>query len=649
MNPQMMIAITGKNMAKPAFDQVVTDAGRAAQAVNDNGRGMADAMSGASFQTANLAAQFNDIGVMLASGQSPLLLALQQGTQISQVLGPMGAQQAVKSLGAAFVSLFNPISLVTIGTIAAGAALFQYFTSLNTDGKASTEVIKEQNDLLRQVAENWGDAVPALKAYVDELDRAAKVADLNEATDIGVDRIFEGLRGQLSDWRAELAAARIDIQAFGGDAQEIDKLQSAFVALEAKMRDGTATLADLEAVQSALASTTGAETVPSLLGFSAILQAVAGQLAEAAAKAATLRAERDALLMAGPDPSTFYDQRDFIAEQERVNGLTSEQLALEREVARVKSEAKSADVVISEQQALTLAQQRLAAEERRAKIASDSKAGTKAAAEIDREAQAVKDLIEQLEFEQSLIGLTNTEKTIQNALRQAGATATDEERRRIAELIIVTEQQQAAQKLLTDQWAKYGQIGPTAVRGVAGALKDLKLEASEVSSIMDGLIDRALDMAINGVFDMFSGGGGGNLLMGLLGLGGKAAGGIGGGVSGGYYPGLTGPSLPSFDGGGSTGAGARTGGIDGKGGFIAILHPNEDVIDHAAGGAPGARKIEVHVHQDGNHDGPPEASVTSSGGTDIVRVLVGSMKEQFASGTMDGLMEGLYGLKRVGR
>lgn len=38
--------------------------------------------------------------------------------------------------------------------------------------------------------------------------------------------------------------------------------------------------------------------------------------------------------------------------------------------------------------------------------------------------------------------------------------------------------------------------------------------------------------------------------------------------------------LGSFDGGGFTGSGNRTGGVDGKGGFPAILHPNETVIDH---------------------------------------------------------------------
>lgn len=40
----------------------------------------------------------------------------------------------------------------------------------------------------------------------------------------------------------------------------------------------------------------------------------------------------------------------------------------------------------------------------------------------------------------------------------------------------------------------------------------------------------------------------------------------------------------SFEGGGFTGRGARSGGVDGRGGFPAILHPNETVIDHEGGG-----------------------------------------------------------------
>lgn len=46
-------------------------------------------------------------------------------------------------------------------------------------------------------------------------------------------------------------------------------------------------------------------------------------------------------------------------------------------------------------------------------------------------------------------------------------------------------------------------------------------------------------------------------------------------------------SLFSFDGGGFTGTGARSGGLDGKGGFMALLHPNETVTDHTKGQSTG--------------------------------------------------------------
>lgn len=45
--------------------------------------------------------------------------------------------------------------------------------------------------------------------------------------------------------------------------------------------------------------------------------------------------------------------------------------------------------------------------------------------------------------------------------------------------------------------------------------------------------------------------------------------------------------VPSANGGGFTGRGARSGGVDGKGGFPAILHPNETVIDHTKGQSGG--------------------------------------------------------------
>lgn len=57
-------------------------------------------------------------------------------------------------------------------------------------------------------------------------------------------------------------------------------------------------------------------------------------------------------------------------------------------------------------------------------------------------------------------------------------------------------------------------------------------------------------------------------------------------------------SLLSFDGGGSTGSGSRSGGLDGKGGFMAMLHPQETVVDHTKGQniQQGTQQIELILH-----------------------------------------------------
>lgn len=61
--------------------------------------------------------------------------------------------------------------------------------------------------------------------------------------------------------------------------------------------------------------------------------------------------------------------------------------------------------------------------------------------------------------------------------------------------------------------------------------------------------------------------------------------------------------LKGFAGGGWTGSGPRSGGLDGMGGFPAILHPQETVIDHARGQAAanqnGRVEVEVFVRDDG--------------------------------------------------
>jgi len=81
-------------------------------------------------------------------------------------------------------------------------------------------------------------------------------------------------------------------------------------------------------------------------------------------------------------------------------------------------------------------------------------------------------------------------------------------------------------------------------------------------------------------------------VLGIFGGGASGAAGAGGGFSGGGGYGQSAPQLftggsifdtpfSTFSGGGYTGDAPRVGGLDGEGGFMAMLHPQETVIDHA--------------------------------------------------------------------
>lgn len=114
----------------------------------------------------NLVANFNDIGVMLAAGQNPLQLAIQQGTQITQVFGNMGAASAVKAVGQAFLAMVSPLNLITIGGIAAGAAMLQWLTSAGEETLTLDDRLQDLSDAVDRYAKAAEAArMPSEKLY----------------------------------------------------------------------------------------------------------------------------------------------------------------------------------------------------------------------------------------------------------------------------------------------------------------------------------------------------------------------------------------------------------------------------------------------------------------------------------------------------
>ena len=135
------------------------------RAANQN----ATAFKALSGQTGNIAAQFQDIGVQLAGGQSPFLIALQQGTQLSSVLGSVGggARGVGAALASAFGSLLSPVSLLTIGIIAAGGALLQFFMTASVDGKKAEQAMKDFDAIVEKIGQTSASTAAQLKEMLN--------------------------------------------------------------------------------------------------------------------------------------------------------------------------------------------------------------------------------------------------------------------------------------------------------------------------------------------------------------------------------------------------------------------------------------------------------------------------------------------------
>ena len=157
---------------------------------------------------------------------------------------------------------------------------------------------------------------------------------------------------------------------------------------------------------------------------------------------------------------------------------------------------------------------------------------------------------------------------------------------------LVNTKKQLEEQILAQDKAKEsaeqlaGSIASSLTDSLRGLIDGSMSAEEALSSAFQGIADAFLDMAmkmiqewlfmkmIGLVSGMFGGGGGGGGgLFGAAASPGGAAGvaGIGGGGLG---------NLFSASGGGYTGNAPRTGGVDGRGGFPAILHPQETVIDH---------------------------------------------------------------------
>lgn len=173
---------------------------RAAQQMLVGQRRIGQTAQQANAHLANLGFQANDIFMMMAAGQNPLMLAIQQGNQVSQVFGMMRAegQKLGPAIRGSLLSIVSPLSLVTVGVIALGAYAVQAFMGSGDAALGFDERLKNLNETMSSLRSNskllfdnglsdrfgalQGQARQLLDALV-ALDRASELKQLRETLD----------------------------------------------------------------------------------------------------------------------------------------------------------------------------------------------------------------------------------------------------------------------------------------------------------------------------------------------------------------------------------------------------------------------------------------------------------------------------------
>ncbi|RSC31097.1 phage tail protein [Agrobacterium sp. FDAARGOS_525] len=513
--------------------------------------------SGNSFNTANIAAQFQDIGVTAAMGMSPIQIALQQGTQLSAVLQQIkdSGQGVGQGLAAAFASVISPLSLVTIGVIAAGTAAFQYFSTIMSEGDKSAEVLKEQAALIAAVAERWGDAVPALRDYADQLKRAQDNADLTKGADIVNTNTLADVRKEVESTRATIADLVSQLQSAGEEADVIKNLQSAFNDFAKAAEEGKAQTEDVDRVQAALSAAINSTGIPALAEFAKYFSTLSAAALTAADSVQKVNEVTSVATSRINDPRTW-----------RGAGQQDSQFGADATIQGTQfplpdsgptPERRPSDLDTDKNRGFGTPKRARAPK----KTASDRFA---------EDLQAVRDRTEALRQEMNLIGLSNEAQVKRRTaldLEQKALADLREEARKKGEKdlesitlspdkIAAIEQESAAYARQSEALRKaqeeqqklneWNNVARDATRGFIDDLIHGESAADAFAGALSRIADALLDDVLNSIFKVNNAaGGGGGFLSGLFSL-------FGGGAS--RYAGLSGGL---FSEGGFTGPGGK--------------------------------------------------------------------------------------------
>ncbi|MDA7931785.1 hypothetical protein N9B42_02335 [Akkermansiaceae bacterium] len=519
--------------------------------------------------------QVQDIAVQLQMGQNAMLVFGQQGSQIASLFGPHGAIiGALLAVGAAVATSFIPSM------------------------KKSSDETKTLSDRINDLNEELKDITESQRRYLLG-QQAIKSAKLK-------DDLVEDLQA-LVDLRKGFVAAKASIAAYENSTETAGAEQYALSQAQEEAHETVRTFASRQVELQAAVDTTNQELEESSQAYKDLKDSSAAASREYKKVLNDLKSQVEQLNLSGDALFIYQQQQKGASEADVIAALELHK--------KIEAHKKATKEVIDGLQAETDERNKLEAQKKRQKEADDKKAKSDA----ERRLQQVENIRKSHLDETAAISQKYKDQRaiIDLAMKDEGADqamlAELRAQTQIEEQEALAEHLEAKDKLMQEFFDKETERREKdaehqkkmemqkkelalATVGVYGAMADQIAAAMEDGSgaqkamflVAKGLAVAEAIINANLAYTKTIG------QFGAAGIPMAEAVRASGYVSAGL---IAGQAIASFEGGGMTGSGVRSGGMDGKGGRLAMVHPNEKITDLQKGqGSNNVVNVNFSIH-----------------------------------------------------
>lgn len=533
--------------------------------------------------------QVGDFIVQVQSGQSVLVALGQQGSQLAGIFGPTGA------VVGAFIAAATAFGMIAVAASKAKKSMSDVQDLSKTFAPATktmTDAIKNQRMEIFKLVNGIEDSNEAIGKQALEYQKALQSANKFLDSQDGLSRMqrlrangikvlgFQLVKGdkerveQLEKQNEIYAKLQDQAEKLKAKEEKRKKFLEEQLELKQKFLDAGKDILDQEAAQSLAANVAAANEEEKL---SLLRERVAGTMTAAEAEEQALRQKLRLEYFLLDNADELIEKR---VEQLREERSLSEELKEQLRILKLQEEFLTVTQRMQEGSPAARAMRKYAG---RGTISNkDPIFGTgpregQSIYKEPRKTKAIKDplqeLMKNLMLQKRLFGVEEDRASVMKALGESYSKYTPEQ---IDSAIKLTESIRKQNEALKEQQDELDRLKDTAEQLAAPfddffmSLVDGTTTVSDAFKVMASDILKELyrvlvvKQTVSNITDL----------------------------SGDITSLMSGSNpFAGFDGGGYTGSGPRSGGLDGKGGFMAMLHPRETVVDHTKGQGIGGATI----------------------------------------------------------